>query len=56
MGAYALDPHGVNLLAVTVIGALPTAQNVFTHAVRYDRGVILARDTIFITTCSRCRR
>ena len=33
-----------------MIGALPTAQNVFTHAVRYDRGVILARDTIFITT------
>ena len=37
-------------IAVTVIGALPTAQNIFTHAVRYDRGVILARDTIFITT------
>ncbi len=50
VGAYALDLHGVDLLAVTVIGALPTAQNVFTHAVRYDRGVILARDTIFITT------
>ena len=50
VGAFALHLHGVNLLAVTVIGALPTAQNVFTHAVRYDRGVILARDTIFITT------
>ena len=49
-GAFALDLHGVDLLAVTVIAALPTAQNVFTHAVRYDRGVILARDTIFITT------
>ena len=50
VGAVALDLHGVDLLAVTVIAALPTAQNVFTHAVRYDRGVILARDTIFITT------
>lgn len=43
-----LDPHAV--LAVTVVAALPTAQNVFTHAVRYDRGVILARDSVFVTT------
>lgn len=43
-----LDPLGV--LAVTVIAALPTAQNVFTHAVRFDRGVVLARDTIFVST------
>jgi predicted permease len=43
-----LDPHAV--LAVTVVAALPTAQNVFTHAVRYERGVILARDSIFVTT------
>ena len=50
VGAYALDLTGVDLLAVTVIAALPTAQNVFTHAVRYDRAMILARDTIFIST------
>jgi malonate transporter len=50
VGAYALDLSGVDLLAVTVIAALPTAQNVFTHAVRYDRAVMLARDTIFIST------
>ncbi len=43
-----LDPHAV--LAVTVVAALPTAQNVFANAVRYDRGVILARDSVFITT------
>jgi malonate transporter and related proteins len=49
-GAYALGLAGRDLLAVTVIAALPTAQNVFTFAVRYDRGVILARDTIFVTT------
>jgi predicted permease len=35
---------------VTVIAALPTAQNVFTVAVRYGTGVVLARDSIFITT------
>jgi len=50
IGAYALGLTGLDLLAVTVIAALPTAQNVFNFAVRYDRGVILARDTIFVTT------
>jgi predicted permease len=50
IGAYAVGLTGRNLLAVTVIAALPTAQNVFTIAMRYDRGVILARDTIFVAT------
>jgi malonate transporter len=43
-----LEPADV--FAVTVIAALPTAQNVFTHAVRYNRGVLLARDAIFVST------
>lgn len=47
---YAMGLAGLDLLAVTVVAALPTAQNVFTHAVRYDRAVVLARDSIFITT------
>lgn len=38
------------LLAVTVISALPTAQNVFVIATRYDREVMLARDAIFVST------
>jgi predicted permease len=50
IGAYAVGLVGHDLLAVTVIAALPTAQNVFTLAMRYDRGVILARDTIFVAT------
>jgi malonate transporter and related proteins len=50
IGAYAVGLDGRDLLAVTVIAALPTAQNVFTLAMRYDRGVILARDTIFVAT------
>jgi malonate transporter len=50
IGAYAVGLVGHDLLAVTVIAALPTAQNVFTFAMRYDRGVILARDTIFVAT------
>jgi predicted permease len=47
---YALGLGRHDLLAVTVIAALPTAQNIFTFAVRYDRGVILARDMIFAAT------
>ena len=50
IGAYVAGLVGPDLLAVTVIAALPTAQNVFTFAMRYDRGVILARDTIFVAT------
>jgi hypothetical protein len=45
-----LGLDGPAVLAVTVIAALPTAQNVFTIAVRYDTGVILARDTVFVST------
>jgi malonate transporter len=43
-----LDDRG--LLAVTVLAALPTAQNIFVHATRYGRGEVVARDTIFVTT------
>ena len=50
VAAYVVGLAGHDLLAVTVIAALPTAQNVFTFAMRYDRGVILARDTIFVAT------
>lgn len=38
------------LLTVTVLSALPTAQNVFIVASRYDRAVVLARDAIFVST------
>jgi malonate transporter and related proteins len=50
IGAYLVGLQGHDLLAVTVIAALPTAQNVFTFAMRYDRGVLLARDVIFVAT------
>ena len=46
----ALGVDGPALLAVVVTSALPTAQNIFVHATRYDRGTVLARDTILITT------
>lgn len=47
---YALGVEGHALLAVVVTSALPTAQNIFVHATRYDRATVLARDTILITT------
>lgn len=47
---YLLGVEGHALLAIVVTSALPTAQNIFVHATRYDRGTVLARDTILITT------
>jgi len=38
------------LLAATVVAALPTAQNIFVYATRYQRSTSLARDSIFVTT------
>ena len=52
--AYALGRaaglDGIALLAVTVTSALPTAQNVFVYASSYDRGTLLARDVILLST------
>lgn len=41
---------GPALLAVAVISALPTAQNVFVIAGRYGRAELLARDAVFVST------
>ena len=48
--ALALGLDGPVLLAVAVCSSLPTAQNIFVHATRYDRATTLARDTILVTT------
>ena len=50
VGAFVLDLDGLTLLAVVITAALPTAQNVFTYAVRYEQGVVLARDAALVTT------
>jgi len=39
-----------DVLIVTVLAALPTAQNVFNYSQRYDIGETISRDTIFLTT------
>jgi malonate transporter and related proteins len=41
---------GAALLTVVVCAALPTGQNVFGYAVRFDQGVALARDAALVTT------
>jgi len=50
VAAGPLGLEGRALLAVAIVSALPTAQNVFTHANRYGRAQVLARDTILVTT------
>jgi malonate transporter and related proteins len=50
IGRFALHLDDTLVLAVTVTNALPTAQNVFVYAVRYDRAIPLARDAVAVTT------
>ena len=50
VASLVLGVDGHALLAIVVTSALPTAQNVFVHATRYQRATVLARDTILITT------
>lgn len=50
VASVVLGVEGHALLAIVVTSALPTAQNIFVHATRYDRATTLARDTILITT------
>ena len=47
---WLLGLTGGPLLAIVIIAALPTAQNVFIYATRYDTATSLARDTGLITT------
>lgn len=45
---FGLNSHET-FVAVT-IAALPTAQNVYNYAATYQRGEIMVRDTVFLTT------
>ncbi len=42
--------QGRALFAAVVLAGLPSAQNVFNWAQRYDRGLVIGRDAVFITT------
>ena len=50
LGRWVAGLDGVELLAVTVTSALPTAQNVFVYAATYDRGTLLVRDVVLLST------
>jgi malonate transporter len=45
---FQLDDDAI--FGAVVMAALPTAQNVFLYASRYDRGVTLSRDTVLLTS------
>jgi predicted permease len=45
-----LGLEGPALLAVAVVSALPTAQNVLVYAIQYRHGTALARDAGLVTT------
>jgi len=49
-GRFVFGLDGLDLYAVTVLAALPTAQNVFVFAQRYETAEVVARDTVFLTT------
>ena len=48
--ALALGIRGHGVLVSVVMAALPTAQNIFTYALRYEKAIFLTRDAIFVTT------
>jgi predicted permease len=48
--ARLIGMEGQALFAVVVTSALPTAQNVFVAASRYRTGIIVAKDTVLVTT------
>jgi|SRR5690625_759718 len=50
LGAHVLGLSAHEVLIVTVVAALPTAQNVFVIASRYERAVTLTRDAVFLAT------
>lgn len=50
LGRFVFQLDAEHLFAVTVTAALPTAQNIFNFATRYDRGVAVARDTALVST------
>lgn len=50
LGTFVFRLDAFDVYAVTVLAALPTAQNVFVFAQRYETAETVARDTVFLTT------
>lgn len=49
-GVLVLGISGPELTAAVMISALPTAQNVYNFASRYNVGMVASRDTVLLTT------
>ncbi len=50
IGAFVVGLDGRELMIAVVLASLPTAQNVFVAAVRYETGQVVAKDTVLVTT------
>lgn len=50
IGSLVFGASGQMLLAMVLIAALPTGQNVFTYAQRFGVNTVLARDTVVVST------
>ncbi len=50
LGAFVFDFGHDELFVTVVLAGLPSAQNAFNYAQRYQTGVVVARDTVLITT------
>lgn len=49
-GVYLLGLEGPTLTAAVMVSALPTAQNVYNFASRYNVALVMSRDTVLLTT------
>jgi malonate transporter len=50
VGRFVFGLAGPELFAVVTVSALPTAQNIYNFSARYNRGTVVARDTVLVTT------
>jgi malonate transporter and related proteins len=50
LGVWVVGLSGEALFAAVVLAALPTAQNIFSYAIRYNIHVAFARDSVMVTT------
>lgn len=50
LGAFVFDFGHEELFGTVVLAGLPSAQNAFNYAQRYQVGVVVARDTVLLTT------
>ena len=50
IGAFVFHLDGELLYVAAILAALPTAQNIYNYAATYQKGTVIARDTVLVTT------